>query len=195
MAELGPRYPLVDCKWAVAGSFRSLLNLPQRLMYDSRARAIAHGDMTLPTVRSQSDVQALVDYLDGVFATMTTQHSFLGSPYPAIAWSPNQVIAEQADSDAGRPLPSVRYLDRPLQLSDLRSSAHGWDNLVRRVQAVFLAQREQASEAREGFVGVRGRLDVIEGQMDDMAATLLRVLRAVRPQSRNEGVDEAVDML
>ena len=39
-------------------------------MYDSRARAIAHGDMTLPTVRSQSDVQALVDYLDGVFATM-----------------------------------------------------------------------------------------------------------------------------
>ena len=108
MAELGPRYPLVDCKWAVAGSFRSLFSPPQRLMYDSRARAIAHGDMTLPTVRSQSDVQALVDYLDGVFATMTTQHSFLGSPYPAIAWSPNQVIAEQADSDAGRPLPSVR---------------------------------------------------------------------------------------
>ena len=91
MAELGPRYPLVDCKWAVAGSFRSLLSLPQRLMYDSRARAIAHGDMTLPTVRSQSDVQALVDYLDGVFATMTTQHSFLGSPYPAIAWSPNHI--------------------------------------------------------------------------------------------------------
>ena len=53
----------------------------------------------------------------------------------------------------------------------------------------------QASEAREGFVGVRGRLDVIEGQMDDMAATLLRILRDVRPPSRNEGVDEAVDML
>ena len=99
-------------------------------MYDSRARAIAHGDMMLPTVRSQSDVQALVDYLDGVFATMTTQHSFLGSPYPAIAWSPNQVIAEQADSDAGCPLPSVCYLDGPLQLSDLRSSAHGWDSLI-----------------------------------------------------------------
>ena len=163
-------------------------------MYDSCARAVAHGDMTLPTVRSQSDVQALVDYLDGVFATMTTQHSFLGSPYPAIAWSPNQVIAEQADSDAGRPLPSVRYLDRPLQLSDLRSSAHGWDSLVRRVQVVFLAQREQANEAREGFVGIHGWLDVVEGQMDDMAATLLCILRAIRPSSRNEGVEENVDM-
>ena len=163
-------------------------------MYNSRARAVTHGDMTLPTVRSQSDVQALVDYLDGVFATMTTQHSFLGSPYPAIAWSPNQVIAEQADSDAGRPLPSVRYLDRPLQLSDLRSSAHGWDSLICRVQAVFLVQREQANEAEEGLVGIRGRLDVVEGQMDDMAATLLRILRAVRPSSRNKGAKDNVDM-
>ena len=163
-------------------------------MYNSCARAVAHGDMTLPTIRSQSDVQALVHYLDGVFATMTMQHSFLGSPYPAIAWSPNQVIAEQADSDAGRPLPSVRYLDRPLQLSDLRSSAHGWDNLVRRVQAVFLAQREQANEAREGLVGIRGQLDVVEGQMDDMAATLLRILHAIRPSSRNEGAEDNMDM-
>ena len=163
-------------------------------MYDSRTRAIAHGDMTLPTVCSQSDVQALVDYLDGMFATMTTQHSFLGSPYPAIAWSPNQVIAEQANSNAGCPLPSVRYLDRPLQLSDLWSSTHGWDSLVRRVQAVFLAQREQANEAREGFVGLRGRLDMVEGQMDDMAATLLRILRAVRPSPRNEGAEESFDM-
>ena len=194
MAELGPRSSLAYRESTMFIFFRSSLNFPQRLMYDSRARAVAHGDMTLPTVRSQSDVQALVDYLDGVFATMTTQHSFLGSPYPAIAWSPNQVIAEQADSDAGRPLPSVRYLDRPLQLSDLRSSAHGWDSLVRRVQAVFLAQREQANEAREGFVGVRGRLDVIEGQMDDMAATLLRILRAVRPSPGNEGAEESYDM-
>ena len=135
--------------------FCSLLNFPQHLMYDSCTRAVAHGDMTLPTVRSQSDVQALVDYLDGVFTMMTTQHSFLGSPYPAIAWLPNQVIVEQADSDAGRLLPSICYLDRPLQLSDLRLSAHGWDSLVCWVQAVFLAQREQANEAREGFVGLR----------------------------------------
>lgn len=163
-------------------------------MYDSRARAVAHGDMTLPTVRSQSNVQALVDYLDGVFATMTTQHSFLGHPYPAIAWSPNQVIAEQADSDAGCPLPSVRYLDHPLQLSDLQSSAHGWDSLVRQVQAVFIAQREQANKAREGFVGLHGRLDMVEGQMDDMAATLLRIFHAVRPSSRNEAANDAVDM-
>ena len=163
-------------------------------MYDSCARAVTHSDMTLPAIRSQSDVQALVDYLDRVFATMMTQHSFLGSPYPAIAWSLNQVIAEQADSNAGRPLPSVRYLDRLLQLSDLRSSAHGWDSLVRRVQAVFLAQREQANKAREGLVGIRGRLDVVEGQMDDMAATLLRILRAVRPSSRNKGAEENVDM-
>ena len=125
---------------------------------------------------------------------MTTQHSFLGSPYPAIAWSLNQVIAEQADSDAGRPLPSVRYLDRPLQLSDLRSSAHGWDSLVHRVQAVFLAQREQANEAREGLVGIRGRLDVVEDQMDDMATMLLRILRAVHPPPRNKGAEENVDM-
>ena len=107
MAELGPRYPLVDCKWAVAGSFRSLLNFPQCLMYDSCTRAITHGNMMLPTIRSQSDIQALVNYLDRVFATMMMQHSFLGSPYPAIAWLPNQVIVEQADSEAGCPLPSV----------------------------------------------------------------------------------------
>ena len=163
-------------------------------MYDSRARAITHGDMTLPTVRSQSDVQALVDYLDGVFATMTTQHSFLGSPYPAIAWSPNQVIAEQADSDAGPPLPSVCYLDRPLQLLDLRSSARSWDSLVRRVQAVFLVQRKQANKAREGFVGICGWLNVVEGQMDDMAVMLLRILCTVRPSSRNEGAEENVNM-
>ena len=195
MAELGPCCPLVDCELTVVGSFCPLLSLPQRLMYDSCARAIAHGDMMLPTVCSQSNVQALVNYLDGVFATMTTQHSFLGSPYPAIAWSPNQVIVEQADSDAGRPLPSIRYLDHLLQLSDLRSSAHGWDNLVCRVQVVFLAQREQASEAREGLVGVHGWLNVVEGQMDNMAATLLRILHAIHPPSRDEGVDEAVDML
>ena len=109
-------------------------------------------------------------------------------------WSLNQVIAEQADSDAGRPLPSVHYLDRPLQLSDLQSSAHGWDSLVCRVQAVFLAQREQANEAREGFVGIRGRLDMVEGQMDNMAAMLLRILCAVCPSSRNKGAEENVDM-
>ena len=77
---------------------------------------------------------------------------------------------------------------------DLWLSAHGWDSLVRRVQAVFLAQREQANEAREGLVGIRGRLDVVEGQMDDMATTLLRILRAVRPSSRNEGAEDNVDM-
>ena len=69
-----------------------------------------------------------------------------------------------------------------------------WDSLVRWVQAVFLAQREQANEAREGLVGICGRLDVVEGQMDDMAATLLRILRAVRPSSRNEGAEDNVDM-
>ena len=89
MAELGPRSSLAYRESTMFIFFRSSLNFPQRLMYDSRARAVAHGDMTLPTVRSQSDVQALVDYLDGVFATMTTQHSFLGSPYPTIAWSPD----------------------------------------------------------------------------------------------------------
>ena len=130
MVELGPCCPLVDRELTVIGSFRPLFSLPQHLMYDSHARAIAHGDMTLPTVCSQSDVQALVDYLNRVFATMTTQHSFLGSPYPAIAWLPNQVIAEQADSDSGHPLPSIRYLDHLLQLSDLWSSMHGWGNLV-----------------------------------------------------------------
>ena len=62
------------------------------------------------------------------------------------------------------------------------------------MQAVFLAQREQANKAREGFVGIHGWLDVVEGQMDDMAATLLRILRAVRPSSRNEGAEENVDM-
>ena len=195
MVELGPCCPLVDRELTVIGSFCPLLRFQQHLMYNSRARAIAHGDMTLPTIRSQSDVQALVDYLDRVFAMMMMQHSFLGSPYPTIAWLPNQVIAEQANSDAGRPLPSVRYLQCPLQLSDLQSSMHGWDNLVRRVQAVFLVQHEQASKAREGIVGVRGWLDVVEGQMDDMAATLLRILCAVCPPSRDEGVDKTVDML
>ena len=69
MAELGPRSSLAYRESTMFIFFRSSLNFPQRLMYDSRARAIAHGNMTLPTVRSQSDIQALVDYLDGVFAT------------------------------------------------------------------------------------------------------------------------------
>ena len=63
------------------------------------------------------------------------------------------------------------------------------------MQAVFLAQCKQASKAREGFVGVRGRLDVVEGQMGNMAAMLLRILHTLCPPSRDEGVNKAIDIL
>ncbi|EPS97355.1 hypothetical protein FOMPIDRAFT_1052569 [Fomitopsis schrenkii] len=79
------------------------------MLFDSRTRAVAHGDAALPSVRSQSDIQALVEYLDKVFAMLPSEHSTLGVPFPAIAWSVNQVAAEQADLEAGHPLPSIRY--------------------------------------------------------------------------------------
>ena len=58
------------------------------------------------------------------------------------------------------------------------------------------AQRstQLANEAREGFIGICGQLDVVEGQMDYMAVMLLRILRAVCPSSRNKGAEENVNM-
>ena len=53
----------------------------QCLLFDSRARAVAHGDASLPSVHSQSEVLALIEYLDTVFASTLSQHSFIGSPY------------------------------------------------------------------------------------------------------------------
>ena len=149
----------------------------QRLLFDSRARAVAHGDASLPSVHSQSEVLALIEYLDTVFASTPSQHSFIGSPYPAIAWSVNQVLAEQADSDAGRPLPPVRYLDRPLHLSNLRDSAIGWDTVVCRIHGIANAQREQAADSHQDAVALRGRLDVVESHLNDMHEALHRLLR------------------
>ena len=95
----------------------------------------------------------------------------------AIAWSVNQVLAEQADSDAGRPLPPVRYLDRPLHLSNLRDSAIGWDTVVRRIHGIANAQREQATDSHQDAVALRGRLDVVESHLNDMHEALHRLLR------------------
>ena len=105
------------------------------------------------------------------------QHSFIGSPYPAIAWSVNQVLAEQADSDAGCPLPLVRYLDRPLHLSNLRDSAIGWDTVVRRIHGIANAQREQATDSHQDAVALRGRLDVVKSHLNNMHEALHRLLR------------------
>ena len=149
----------------------------QHLLFDLHARAVAHGDASLPSVHSQSEVLALIEYLDTVFASTLSQHSFIGSPYPAIAWSVNQVLAEQADSDAGRPLPPVRYLDRPLHLSNLRDSAIGWDTVVRRIHGIANAQREQATDSHQDAVALRGRLDVVESHLNDMHEALHRLLR------------------
>ncbi|EPS96941.1 hypothetical protein FOMPIDRAFT_1052797 [Fomitopsis schrenkii] len=147
-------------------------NIGIRMLFDSRARAVAHGDAALPSVRSQSDVQALVEYLDEVFATLPSEHSALGVPFPAIAWSVNQVAAEQADSEAGRPLPSVRYLDRPLQLSTLRSSAEGWDSLVRHMQAIVQTQRDASNSARIEAMETHARLTAVELQLNGLSRRL-----------------------
>lgn len=160
------------------------------MLFDSRARAVAHGDAALPSVRSQSDVQALVEYLDEVFATLPSEHSMLGVPYPAIAWSVNQVTAEQADSEAGHPLPSVRYLDRPLQLSSLRSSAEGWDSLVRRIQAIVQTQRDASNSMRIEATETHTRLTAIELQLD----SLLRHFGQHSRSNSEGGADGSIEL-
>ncbi|EPS93010.1 hypothetical protein FOMPIDRAFT_94388 [Fomitopsis schrenkii] len=161
-----------------------------RMLFDSRARAVAHGDAALPSVRSQSDVQALVEYLDEVFATLPSEHSALGVPFPAIAWSVDQVAAEQADSEAGRPLPSVRYLDRPLQLSTLRSSAEGWDSLVRRMQAIVQTQRDASNSARIEAMETHARLTAVELQLDRLS----RRLGSTSAQGSEGAADGSVEL-
>ncbi|EPS94503.1 hypothetical protein FOMPIDRAFT_1055003 [Fomitopsis schrenkii] len=160
------------------------------MLFDSRARAVAHGDAALPSVRSQSDVQALVEYLDEVFATLPSEHSALGVPFPAIAWSVDQVAAEQADSEAGRPLPSVRYLDRPLQLSTLRSSAEGWDSLVRRMQAIVQTQRDASNAARIEAMETHARLTAVELQLDRLS----RRLGSTSAQGSEGAADGSVEL-
>ena len=141
-------------------------------MFNLRARAVTHGDASLPSIHSQLEVLALIEYLDTVFASTPSQHSFIGSPYPAIAWSVNQVLAEQADSEAGCPLPLVHYLDRPLHLSNLHDSAIGWDTVVRCIHAIANAQREQATDSHQDAIALRGWLDVVESHLNDMHKAL-----------------------
>ncbi|EPS93769.1 hypothetical protein FOMPIDRAFT_1055674 [Fomitopsis schrenkii] len=161
-----------------------------RMLFDSRARAVAHGDASLPSVCSQSDIQALVEYLDKVFATLPSEHSPLGAPFPAIAWSVNQVAAEQSDSDAGRPLPSVCYLDRLLQLSTLRSSAEGWDSLVRRMQVLVQGQRDATNSARVEGIEIRDRLAAMELQLSAIG----RRLRSGSPEGSETQAEGSVEL-
>ena len=112
-----------------------------------------------------------------VFTSTPLQHSFISSPYPAIVWSVNQVLAEQADSEAGRPLPLVRYLDRPLHLSNLHNSAIGWDTVVRRIHGIANAQWEQATNSHQDAVALHGRLDMVESHLNDMHEVLHHLLR------------------
>ena len=112
-----------------------------------------------------------------VFASTPSQHSFIGSPYPAIAWSVNQVLAEQADLEAGHPLPPVHYLDRPLHLSNLHNSAIGWDMVVHHIHVIANAQREQATNSHQDAVALRGWLDVVKSHLNDMHEALDRLLR------------------
>ncbi|EPS92824.1 hypothetical protein FOMPIDRAFT_1056529 [Fomitopsis schrenkii] len=142
------------------------------MLFDSRARAVAHGDVALSSIRSQSDVQALVEYLDKVFTMLPSEHSALGVLFPAIAWSVNQVAAEQADSKASHPLPSVCYLDHPLQLSTLRSSAEGWDSLVRHMQAIVQTQCDTSNSAHIEAMETHTRLTAVELQLDGISCCL-----------------------
>ena len=112
------------------------------MLFDSRARATAHGDVSLPLIRRFSDVQDLIDYLDQVFSTIASEHSVVGEPYPTIAWSANRVAVEQSDVEVGRPLLPVRYLERPMQLSPLRASSDGPDALISQLQRYATVQRD-----------------------------------------------------
>ncbi|EPS96703.1 hypothetical protein FOMPIDRAFT_1053066 [Fomitopsis schrenkii] len=135
-----------------------------RMLFDSRAQAVVHGDAALPSVHSHT----------------------LGVPFPAIARSVNQVAAEQADSEAGRPLPSVRYLDRPLQLSTLQSSAEGWDSLVCCMQAIVQTQCDASNSARIEAMETHARLTAVELQLDGLS----RRLGLTSPQG-SEGAADA----
>ena len=138
--------------------------------------AVAHGDASLPSVHCQSEVLALIKYLDTVFASTPSQHSFIGSPYPAITWSVNQVLTKQADSEAGHPLPLVCYLDCPLHLSNLRDSTIGWDTVVCRIHAIANAQCEQATNSHQDTIALRGRLDMVKSHLNDMHEALDHLL-------------------
>ncbi|EPS93666.1 hypothetical protein FOMPIDRAFT_1055777 [Fomitopsis schrenkii] len=124
------------------------------------------------------------------FATLPSEHSTLGIPFPAIAWSVNQVAAEQANSEAGCPLPSVRYLDRPLQLSTLRSSAEGWDSLVRRMQAIVQTQCDASNSARIEAMETHARLTAVELQLDGLS----RRLGLTSPQGSEGAADGSVEL-
>ena len=50
----------------------------QCLLFDSHMHAVTHGDASLPSVHSQSEVLASVEYLDMVFVSTPLQHSFIG---------------------------------------------------------------------------------------------------------------------
>ncbi|EPS97341.1 hypothetical protein FOMPIDRAFT_93648 [Fomitopsis schrenkii] len=160
------------------------------MLFDSRARAVVHGDVALPSVCSQSDVQALVKYLDKVFATLPSKHSALGVPFPTIAWSVNQVAAEQADSEAGRPLPTIRYLDRPLQLSTLRSSAEGWDSLICCMQAIVQTQCNASNSARIEAMETHARLTAVELQLDGISCCL----GSTFPQGSEGAADGSIEL-
>ena len=112
-----------------------------------------------------------------VFASTPLQHSSIGSPYPAIVWSANQVLAEQANSEAGRPLPLVCYLDHPLHLSNLCNSTTGWDMVVHRMHTIANAQREQATDLHQETIVLCGWLDMVESHLNDMHEALHRLLR------------------
>ena len=125
-------------RWLIVRAFFRLvlhvsptfLRSTQRMLFDSRSRAVAHGDASLPLVRRYSDVQDLIEYIDQVFLTLPSQHSYVGEPYPLIAWAPNRVAAEQSDAEVGRPLLPIRYMERPMQLSSFRASSDSLDGLL-----------------------------------------------------------------
>ena len=151
MAGLGAHCLLANCEFpSTTHCTCSDSRHWQRLLFDLRMCAVAHGDTSLPSVHSQLEVLSLVEYLDMVFMSTPSQHSFIGLPYPTIGWSINQVLAEQANLEAGHPLPPVHYLDRPLHLSNLHNSAIGWDMVVCHIHAIANAQHEQDTDSHQG---------------------------------------------
>ena len=70
----------------------------------------------------------------------------------------------------------MRYLDRPLHLSNLCDSAIGWDMVVRRIHWITNAQREQASDLHQDTVALRGWLDVVKSHVNNMHEALHHLL-------------------
>ena len=167
-------------RWLIVRAFFRLVLLvsptclrsAQRMLFDSRSRAVAHGDASLPLVRRYSDVQDLIEYLDQVFLTLPSQHSYVGEPYPLIAWAPNRVTAEQSDAEVGRPLLPIRYMERPMQLSSFRASSDSLDGLLTRFQGLLDECRTANRDARSEAVRFARGLGSVEAGVRDLHARL-----------------------